>query len=175
MEAVSTSETSVIIYESTRCNIPEDSYLHTRRREKIKYHLHIYTVCCNNFRNVSRLIFRLSVSMNVNYQSLFIVLTTRPNFNAKLRRGSCSLNIIRLYSVANPIGSPLDYRFSQGVSSLFSLSLQSNDTTATFQILTYSCSCFHLIRLFITSATVSINLQICRETRIKLVKPTFAK
>jgi hypothetical protein len=31
MEAVSTSETSVIIYQTTRRNIPEDSHLHTRR------------------------------------------------------------------------------------------------------------------------------------------------
>jgi hypothetical protein len=34
MEAVSTSETSVNIYQTTRRNIPEDSHLHARRREK---------------------------------------------------------------------------------------------------------------------------------------------
>jgi hypothetical protein len=34
-EAVSASETSVNFYE-TPCNIPEDSQLHTRRRENLK-------------------------------------------------------------------------------------------------------------------------------------------
>jgi hypothetical protein len=32
MEAVSTSETSVNFYQTTRRNIPEDSHLHTHRR-----------------------------------------------------------------------------------------------------------------------------------------------
>jgi hypothetical protein len=36
MEAVLTSETSVNIYLSTRQYIPEDSKLHTRRRENLK-------------------------------------------------------------------------------------------------------------------------------------------
>jgi hypothetical protein len=36
MEAVSTSETSVNFYETTRRNIPEDSHLYTRRRENLK-------------------------------------------------------------------------------------------------------------------------------------------
>jgi hypothetical protein len=38
MEAVSTSETSVNFYQTTRPNIPEDSYLHTGRRENLKSH-----------------------------------------------------------------------------------------------------------------------------------------
>jgi hypothetical protein len=38
MEAVSTSETTVNFYQTTRCNIPEDSHLHTRRRENLKSH-----------------------------------------------------------------------------------------------------------------------------------------
>jgi hypothetical protein len=37
MEAVNTSETSVNFYEITRRSIPEDSHLHTRRREKPKF------------------------------------------------------------------------------------------------------------------------------------------
>jgi hypothetical protein len=36
MEAVRTSETSVKIYLTTRQYIPEDSKLHTRRRENLK-------------------------------------------------------------------------------------------------------------------------------------------
>jgi hypothetical protein len=38
MEAISTPETSVSIYQTARRNIPEDSHLHTRRRENLKSH-----------------------------------------------------------------------------------------------------------------------------------------
>jgi hypothetical protein len=37
-EAVSTSETLINFYETTRCNIPEDSHHHTRSRENLKSH-----------------------------------------------------------------------------------------------------------------------------------------
>jgi hypothetical protein len=37
-EAVSTSETSVTIYETTRRSIPEDSHLHTRDHENLIPH-----------------------------------------------------------------------------------------------------------------------------------------
>jgi hypothetical protein len=36
MEAASTSETSVKFYQTTRRYSPEDSHLHTRRRENLK-------------------------------------------------------------------------------------------------------------------------------------------
>jgi hypothetical protein len=36
MEAVSTYETSVNFYQTTRRNIPEDSHLHTRHQENLK-------------------------------------------------------------------------------------------------------------------------------------------
>jgi hypothetical protein len=36
MEAVSTSETLVNFYQTTRRNIPGDSHLHTRRSEDLK-------------------------------------------------------------------------------------------------------------------------------------------
>jgi hypothetical protein len=39
MEAASTSETSVSFYQTTRRNNPEDSHLHTRRRENLKSHI----------------------------------------------------------------------------------------------------------------------------------------
>jgi hypothetical protein len=45
MEAVSTCETSVNIYHTTRLSIPEDSHLYTRRREYLKSHL----VACSKF------------------------------------------------------------------------------------------------------------------------------
>jgi hypothetical protein len=39
MEAASTFEMSVNFYQTTRRNIPDDSHLHTRRRENLKSHL----------------------------------------------------------------------------------------------------------------------------------------
>jgi hypothetical protein len=39
MEAASTSEMSVNVYQTTRRNIPDDSRLHTRRRENLTSHL----------------------------------------------------------------------------------------------------------------------------------------
>jgi hypothetical protein len=36
MEAARTSETLVTFYQTTRCYNPEDSYLHTHRRENLK-------------------------------------------------------------------------------------------------------------------------------------------
>jgi hypothetical protein len=36
MEAADTPETSVNFYQTTRCNNPEDSHLHTRRLENLK-------------------------------------------------------------------------------------------------------------------------------------------
>jgi hypothetical protein len=38
MEAVKPSETSVSFYQTARRDIPEDSHLHTRRRENLKSH-----------------------------------------------------------------------------------------------------------------------------------------
>jgi hypothetical protein len=37
MEAAATSETSVNFYQTTSCYNPEDSHLHTRRRENLKF------------------------------------------------------------------------------------------------------------------------------------------
>jgi hypothetical protein len=46
MEAASTSETSVKFYQTARLNIPEDSHLHTYRRENLKFHrlVFVYSV-----------------------------------------------------------------------------------------------------------------------------------
>jgi hypothetical protein len=41
MEAASTSETLVNFYQATQRNKPEDSHLHTRRREILKFHTFI--------------------------------------------------------------------------------------------------------------------------------------
>jgi hypothetical protein len=42
----STSETSVNFYQTTRRNIPEDSHLHTHRREKLKFPFHSFKNDC---------------------------------------------------------------------------------------------------------------------------------
>jgi hypothetical protein len=42
MKAANNSEMSVNFYQTTCRNNPEDSYLHTRRREKLKSYLVIY-------------------------------------------------------------------------------------------------------------------------------------
>jgi hypothetical protein len=43
--AASTSETSVNFYQTIRRNIPEDSYLHTRRRENLKpYQIYVWFI-----------------------------------------------------------------------------------------------------------------------------------
>jgi hypothetical protein len=39
IRAMSTSETSVNIYQTTRCNNPEDSHLHTRRSKNLKSYI----------------------------------------------------------------------------------------------------------------------------------------
>jgi hypothetical protein len=39
MEAARTSETLVNVYQTTRCYNPEDSNLHTHRRENLKFYL----------------------------------------------------------------------------------------------------------------------------------------
>jgi hypothetical protein len=37
-QTASNSETSVNFYQTARSNNPEDSHIHTRRRENLKYH-----------------------------------------------------------------------------------------------------------------------------------------
>jgi hypothetical protein len=46
MEAESTSKTSAYFYQTTRRSNPEDSHLHTRRRENLKSHP--YSLNINN-------------------------------------------------------------------------------------------------------------------------------
>jgi hypothetical protein len=44
MEAARTSETLVNLYQTTRCYNPEDSHLHTHRRENLESYLAIYSI-----------------------------------------------------------------------------------------------------------------------------------
>jgi hypothetical protein len=48
MEAASTSETSVNLYQTARHHIPEDSHLHTRRCENLKSYLFDFGVTLNH-------------------------------------------------------------------------------------------------------------------------------
>jgi hypothetical protein len=50
MEEVISSESSVNMYQTIRCNIPEDSHLHTRRRENLKSHKNM--ISNNNSKKV---------------------------------------------------------------------------------------------------------------------------
>jgi hypothetical protein len=49
--SIITSETSANFYQTTRCNNPEDSHLHTRRREKLKSHVPI-PICTFSFESL---------------------------------------------------------------------------------------------------------------------------
>jgi hypothetical protein len=49
LEAVSSSETLVSIYQTTYSNIPEDSYLYTRRSKNLKSH---FVNCASDVRVV---------------------------------------------------------------------------------------------------------------------------
>jgi hypothetical protein len=42
MEAASTFETPINFYQTTRRYNPEDSHLHTRRRENLRYYLTLF-------------------------------------------------------------------------------------------------------------------------------------
>jgi hypothetical protein len=46
METTGTPETPVNLYQSTQRNKPEDSHLHTRRRENMKSHGETTDRCC---------------------------------------------------------------------------------------------------------------------------------
>jgi hypothetical protein len=48
MEAASTTETSLNLYQTTRRNNPEDSHRHTRRRENLKSYLEYLLPCPQN-------------------------------------------------------------------------------------------------------------------------------
>jgi hypothetical protein len=54
MEAVSTSETLVNFYQTTRGNIPEDSHLHIPRRENLKSHLVTSVIIMGNTSGLER-------------------------------------------------------------------------------------------------------------------------
>jgi hypothetical protein len=53
IEAARTSETSVDIDSTTQQYIPEDSELHTRRRENLKSHIPLLVFNCNLFHRLS--------------------------------------------------------------------------------------------------------------------------
>jgi hypothetical protein len=48
----STSETSVNFYQTAQHNKPEYIHLHTRRREKVKFHLFSFNFACQTFFGV---------------------------------------------------------------------------------------------------------------------------
>jgi hypothetical protein len=72
MEAASTSEMPVNFYHTTRCNISQDSHLHTRRRENLKSRLHHnpfnsfgYEICGQTDERARSLSFNVSSSLHI--------------------------------------------------------------------------------------------------------------
>jgi hypothetical protein len=70
MEAASISATSTNFYQTTRRNNPEDSHLHTRRRENLK----------SNFNFVSR----RSVCKKCCYQEVNVTLCNKASFKSRI-------------------------------------------------------------------------------------------
>jgi hypothetical protein len=52
MEAARTSETLVNLYQTTRCYNPEDSNLHTHRRENLKSYLIIFLLIVSHDKDI---------------------------------------------------------------------------------------------------------------------------
>jgi uncharacterized membrane protein YraQ (UPF0718 family) len=65
METVSTSERSVNFYHTTRRNIPEDSHLHTHRRESPKSHLKEEKIRNWTWASIPRIKFVFNFLVNV--------------------------------------------------------------------------------------------------------------
>jgi hypothetical protein len=60
MEAARTSEKSVNFYQTARRNNPEDSHLHTRRRENLKSHFSLLVLFLNdNIYSAARVEFQV--------------------------------------------------------------------------------------------------------------------
>jgi hypothetical protein len=66
MEAARTSETLVNFYQTTRCYNPEDSNLHTHRRENLKSYLHSFYLCIKHFEVSSKGLLRSAYFIKVN-------------------------------------------------------------------------------------------------------------
>jgi hypothetical protein len=59
MEAVRTSQKTINFYQTTRRNIPEDSHIHTRRRENLKFHqdfIIYYSIFSSSIENLIKYI-----------------------------------------------------------------------------------------------------------------------
>jgi hypothetical protein len=73
MEAVSTSETSVNFYRTTRRNIPEDSHFHTRRSMNLKSHV---SILCRHYSVYAKITNALMVEnvyiLATNFQTAYM-------------------------------------------------------------------------------------------------------
>lgn len=72
VEAVSSSETSLGIFQTTRCHNPEDAHLHTCLRENLKYHSIKYSQLIRDTLNFSSILTSSSKrSYNFNFGRLY--------------------------------------------------------------------------------------------------------
>jgi hypothetical protein len=72
-ETVSTPETSFSLGETTLHNIPEDSHLHIRRRENLRFHLDIVFLYSDNSNAISEQKFLLPASRTKQYEQNVVV------------------------------------------------------------------------------------------------------
>jgi hypothetical protein len=85
MEAARTYETSVDIQLKTRQYIPEDSEIHTRRRENLKSHIHnpsmLFAVDKNLYNSVSSVILSIQavVTTKIQYNILRTCCATKSD------------------------------------------------------------------------------------------------
>jgi hypothetical protein len=70
MEAARTSETLVNFYQTTRCYNPEDSYLHTHRRENLKSYIEI-VILIKKYNNNNGVIIIARVLENRGLRKIF--------------------------------------------------------------------------------------------------------
>jgi hypothetical protein len=82
-QAANSSETSLNFYQTTRCNNPEKSHLHTRHRENLKSQLVVPLETENEYTLLS-----LSLLLNI---AKIILAYNLPNF-ATQTNGSCRIS-----------------------------------------------------------------------------------
>jgi hypothetical protein len=67
VETARTSEMSVNFYQTTRCNIPEDSRLHIGHNENLKYH---------------KIIIDTNIERGIGIQVIIVLLCVSPNLHS---------------------------------------------------------------------------------------------
>jgi hypothetical protein len=107
MEAASTSEASVIFYQTRRRNNPEDSYLHTRCRENLKSRK-----LTNKQKHIQKKTERFISCYYAYYTNRLYELLRRNAFELKDSRNTCHIGAHRL---GNSFRKQVSISFGKGV------------------------------------------------------------